>query len=69
VGPGEPLGTRSAYTYLAGVTPLLVLLGLVAWLFDLRLLGYAAWGLAATAVFSLLVAYFTSRVAGQRNAL
>jgi hypothetical protein len=69
VGPGEPLGTRSAYTYLAGVTPLLVVLGLLAWLFDLRLLGYAAWGLAATAVFSLLVGYFVNRVAGQRNAL
>jgi hypothetical protein len=45
------------------------LIGVAAWLFEIRLLGYAARGLAAVAVFSLLVGYFAGRLAGQRNAL
>lgn len=68
-GLGEPLGTRSVYALLAFATPLLVVVGLAAWLFNLRLLGYGAWGLAALAVMALVGGYIASRLKGQRNAI
>lgn len=68
-GPGEPLGTRSIYALLAFVTPPLVVVGLVAWLLNLRLLGYGAWGLSAVAVMALVAGYYASRIEGQRNPL
>ncbi|QWG21687.1 hypothetical protein KMZ93_16995 [Bradyrhizobium sediminis] len=68
-GPGEPLGTRSVYALLAFATPLLVVVGLVAWLFNLRMPGYGAWGLAALAVTALVGGYIASRLKGQRNAI
>jgi hypothetical protein len=68
-GPGEPLGTRSVYALLAFAVPLLVVVGLLARLFNLRLLGYGAWGLAAVAVMALIGGYIASRLKGQRNAI
>jgi hypothetical protein len=69
LGPGEPLGTRSAYVFIAAVTPLLVLIGVVAQLLGLGVTSYAAWGLAALAAISLLVGYLVSRLKGQNNAV
>jgi hypothetical protein len=68
-GPGEPLGTRSVYAVLAFATPPLVVIGLLAWLFNVRLLGYGAWGLAAVAAIVLVVGYVASRIEGQRNSI
>jgi hypothetical protein len=69
LGPGERLGTRSAYVFVAAVAPLFVLIGLVAWLLELRVTGYAAWGIAALAGIVLLVGYLASRLVGQKNAV
>jgi hypothetical protein len=69
LGPGERLGTRSAYVFVAAVAPLFVLIGLAAWLLELRVTGYAAWGIAASAGAILLVGYLVSRLEGQKNAV
>jgi len=69
LGPGERLGTRSAYVFIAAVTPLLVLIGLVARLLQLRVISYAAWALAVLAGISLLVGYLVNRLKGQKNAV
>ncbi len=68
-GPGEPLGTRSTYALLAFATPPLVVVGLLALLFNLRLVGYGAIGLAAAAAITLAAGYLVSRFTGQRNAI
>jgi hypothetical protein len=69
LGPGERLGTRSAYVFLAAITPLLALIGMVAGLLELRMIDYTAWGLAALAGISLLIGYLVSRLKGQNNAI
>jgi hypothetical protein len=69
LGPGEPLGTRSAYVFLAAVTPLLVLVGVIAVLLDLQVTSYAAWGLAALAGILLFLGYLVCRLEGQQNAI
>jgi len=69
LGPGEPLGTRSGYILCALTTPLLVTAGLVAWLLDMRLVGWIALGLTAAAVISLLIGSIVSKLEGQRNPL
>jgi hypothetical protein len=50
-------------------TPLLVTAGLVAWLLDIRLVGWLALGLTAAAVVSLLIGSIVSKLEGQRNPL
>jgi hypothetical protein len=53
----------------AAVAPLFVLIGLVGWLLELRVAGYAAWGIAALAGIVLLMGYLVSRLEGQKNAV
>jgi hypothetical protein len=67
MGPGDPLGTRAAYYLAAAATPLLGLAGVVAWLFELRLLGYVSAGLLAVAALFLSGGYVGSKIKGQQN--
>jgi hypothetical protein len=63
----EPLGTRSGYIFMAAATPLLVLIALMAWLLEARLVAYTAGGLSGAVMTFLFLAYLASSAKGQRK--
>ncbi len=69
LGPGEPLGARSIYVWMAAVTPWLLTIGLLAWLFEVRPLAYGFWGLVSLTGTGSLVGYLTSISEGHKKPL